>query len=162
GRTAGGREVTSESLADFRSRLLADAEKELVVVFGSEVSGETASRLVEWGLRLPGQTRFMALGDYSNSRGASDMGLLPDALPGYGSVSDPAARERFELAWHAAPPGEPGLSLAEMLAAADDRSLEALYVVGANPLKGRAPADFRGKCFLVVQDLFLHETAQAA
>jgi NADH-quinone oxidoreductase subunit G len=162
GTTAGGREVTRESLADFRSRLLADSEKELVVVFGSEVTGETVSRLVEWGIRLPGQTRFIALGDYSNSRGASDMGLLPDALPGYGSVSDAAARERFELAWHQAPPAEPGLSLAEMLSAVDNRSLEALYVVGANPLKGRAPADFAGKCFLVVQDLFLHETAQAA
>ena len=50
--------------------------------------------LVQWGLTLPGHTRFVALGDYANSRGAADMGLLPDVLPGYASLSDAAARER--------------------------------------------------------------------
>jgi len=45
-----------------------------------------------------------------------------------------------------------------MLASVLAGRLEALYVVGANPLKGKDPAEYRGKSFLVVQDLFLHET----
>ena len=49
-----------------------------------------------------------------------------------------------------------------MLAAVREGRLESLYVVGANPLQGQDPAAYRGKSFLVVQDLFLHETAQAA
>jgi NADH-quinone oxidoreductase chain G len=160
GRTAGGRDVTPDLLNDFRNSLM--AENDLVVVFSAEITGQAVSLLVEWGSRRPGRTRYIALGDYNNSRGSSDMGVLPDALPGYGSLTDAAVRERFESAWRATLPSEPGWTLDEMLASVRDTKLEALYVVGANPLKGKDPAQYRGKSFLVVQDLFLHETAQAA
>ncbi len=160
GKTAGGREVTPDSLNDFRNSLM--AEKDLIVVFGAEITGEAVAHLVEWGSRLPGQTHYIALGDYSNSRGSSDMGVLPDALPGYGPIADATVREKFESAWQTTLSPEPGFALDEMLGAVRDSRLEALYVVGANPLKGKDPAQYRGKSFLVVQDLFLHETAQAA
>ena len=77
----------------------------------------------------------MALGDYNNSRGAADMGLLPDRLPGFASVSDSSARERFSNLWGAKVPDTAGLSAKEMLSAAQSGKLKALYVVGANPFK---------------------------
>ena len=49
-----------------------------------------------------------------------------------------------------------------MVGGVREGKLSALYVVGANPLKGQDPAEYRGRSFLVAQDLFLHETAEAA
>ena len=58
-------------------------EQNLVIIFGSEFRGEAISALVEFRLvTLPAQNSS-ALGDYANSRGAADMGLYPDLLPGY-------------------------------------------------------------------------------
>jgi len=109
GRTPGGREVTAELLGDFKSRLT--GEKDVIVLFGAEITGETVSLLVQLGNQLSGQTRYIALGDYSNSRGASDMGLLPHLLPGYRPVEDPAARALFENRWGTPLPDRPaGLS----------------------------------------------------
>ena len=160
GRTPGGREITPELLQDFRNCLL--AEKDVIVVFGAEITGQAVSLLVRAGNQLPGCTRYILLGDYSNSRGAADMGLLPHLLPGYGAIADPTAHSRFEAHWKSELPAQPGWPVEEMLAAVREGRLESLYVVGANPLKGSDPLAYRGKTFLVVQDLFLHETAQAA
>ena len=57
-------------------------EPNLLIVFGSELRGEAIDALVKFGLSLP-DTKFACLGDYVNSRGAADMGLYPDLLPGY-------------------------------------------------------------------------------
>ncbi|MEI4884347.1 hypothetical protein, partial [Klebsiella pneumoniae] len=73
-----------------------EAESEVAIVFGAELSGAAMATLVAFGSKLPGKTRYMALGDYSNSRGAADMGLLPDRFPGYAHVDDAQARESFE------------------------------------------------------------------
>ena len=160
GRTPGGREVTAELLGDFRSSLM--SEKGVIVVFGDEIIGDAVSLLVRLGTQLPGATRYIALGDYSNSRGASDMGLLPDLLPGYRPLESPSARAVFETRWGVTLSGQPGWTLDEMLAAVVESRLESLYVVGANPLKNRETGEYQGKTFLVVQDLFLHETVRAA
>ncbi|MBI4460744.1 MAG: NADH-quinone oxidoreductase subunit NuoG [Acidobacteria bacterium] len=160
GRTLGGREVTSQVLQDFRNSLL--AEKDVIVVFSAEITGQAVSQLVSVGSQLPGDTRYIALGDYSNSRGAADMGVLPHLLPGYGPVVDPAVRAKFESHWKSELPDQPGWTVEEMLAAVREGRLESLYIVGANPLKGSDATAYRKKTFLVVQDLFLHETAQAA
>jgi NADH-quinone oxidoreductase subunit G len=119
------------------------AEPELVILFGDAIRGPAVQRLVEFGDSLGIPVKYVCLVDYSNSRGAMDMGLLPNLLPGYRPIAEAGL--------------EPGLSLPEMLAAPD---LDALWVVGANPLKdaGRAAAS----AFLVVQDLFLTETARQA
>jgi NADH-quinone oxidoreductase subunit G len=155
-----GQGVTRESLDAFRDAL--QSEQDVIVVFGAEIAGEAVASLVRLGRRLRGRTRYLALGDYSNSRGAADLGLLPHLLPGYRPVEDPAARSFFEKAWQSALPAQRGWSRDEMLAAVHDGRLASLYVVGANPLTGQDPAAYRGKSFLVVQDLFRHETAQAA
>jgi len=121
-----------EELAGIES-LRADLmkEPELVILFGDGVQGEAVPRLVEFGASLAIPVRYVCLLDYSNSRGALEMGLLPD------------------------PQG--GMNLEEILAHED---LGALWVVGANPLKNHKLA--ARNAFLVVQELFLTETAQVA
>jgi predicted molibdopterin-dependent oxidoreductase YjgC len=93
------------------------------------------------------------------------MGLLPGLLPGYASIEDSQARERFGKLWGAKLPTQPGMNARGMLAAAASGKLRALYVVGANPVKtfGVNATDRLGKLsLLVVQDLFLTETAKLA
>jgi NADH-quinone oxidoreductase subunit G len=152
-----------ERLASLKSSL--EKESNVVIVFGAELTGAAISDLVKFGASLPGQTRYLALGDYANSRGAADMGLLPDMLPGYVPVSDAGARRKFGTLWGAMLPEKPGMNARQMLAAAAKGDLRALYVVGANPVKTfGVPASNRlGKLdLLIVQDLFLAETAEIA
>ncbi len=141
-----------------------EAESEVVIVFGPEISGAHVHELVAFGSRLPGSVRYIALGDYANSRGAADMGLLPDRFPGHAHVDDLHAHEAFEKLWGAPLPPKPGLLAPQMLEAAHHNKFKALYVVGANPLKHflkRGPS--RGNLdLLVVHELFLTETAQLA
>ena len=113
------------------------AEPELVILFDDSIKGAAARKLVEFGESLGIPVKYVCLVDYANSRGAIDMGLTPELLPG------------FE------PSNQSGMTAAEMLAA----DLGVLWVVGANPLKN---GDARKAGFLVVQDLFLSETAKQA
>ena len=64
------------------------AEQELVIIFGSELRGRDIESLINFGSGLP-NAKFACLGDYVNSRGAADMGLLPDRLPGYLPIESP-------------------------------------------------------------------------
>jgi len=128
-RVAAGGEL--EAVESLRDRL--QAEPELVVIFGDAIKGEVVHRLVDFGESLGIPVQYVCLVDYSNSRGAVDMGLLPDAAG--------------------------GMALPEMLAAQD---LDVLWVVGANPLRGGGQGPGAGGRFIVVHDLFLTETAQSA
>lgn len=154
---------TFDGLANLKASL--ENEKDVVVIFGARIQGSAIRNLVGYGSRLPGKTRYMALGDYSNSRGAADMGVLPDRLPGYAPLSDDTARARFDKLWGGQIPATPGLTARAMMDAAVAGQLKALYVVGANPVKtfGIAePGRLAGLDLLVVHDLFLTETAQRA
>ena len=154
---------TTEALVQLKAAL--EAEKDVVVIFGAEMQGAAIRELVSLGARFGGKTKFMALGDYSNSRGAADMGVLPDRLPGYAPVSDSAERARFGKLWGGEIPSTPGLTARAMMEAAVGGKLKALYVVGANPLKtfGVAQPDrLAGLELLVVHDMFLTETALRA
>ncbi|MBY0504645.1 MAG: NADH-quinone oxidoreductase subunit NuoG [Bryobacteraceae bacterium] len=113
-------------------------EPELLILFGDSIKGDAVRRLVDFGESLGIPVKYVALVDYANSRGAIDMGLVPELLPGYAAS------------------GQPGMTLPEMLA---DPKLDVLWVVGADPLAG---AKLAGKPFVVVQDLFLTATAAAA
>ncbi len=115
------------------------AESELVILFGDAIKGDAVRQLVAFADSLGIPVKYVCLVDYSNSRGASDMGLLPDLGPGYRSVE------------------KPGLSHDQMLAAAD---LDLLWVVNANPLEKTTLAS--AGAFVVVQDMFLTETAKRA
>src|SRR6202521_1876729 len=142
-----------------------EAESDVAIVFGAEVSGAAIAQLVDFGSKLPGRTRYMSLGDYANSRGAADMGVLPDRLPGYEYVGNPHAHESFEKLWGCGPiPMKPGLTTPQMVEAAQAGKLKALHVVGANPLAHFGTLGLgRGKLdLLIVHEMFLTETAKVA
>src|SRR3979490_2687971 len=112
-----------------------EAEGDVAIVFGAEVSGAAIAQLVAFGSKLPGKTRYMALGDYANPRGAADTGVLPDRLPGDAYVGNPHAHESFEKVWGCGPSlTKPGLTAPQLVEAAQKGKLKALYAVGANPL----------------------------
>jgi formate dehydrogenase alpha subunit len=103
----------------------------------------------------------------NNVQGACDMGALPNVYPGYQSVSDPAIRGKFEAAWGCSLPAAPGLSLVEILDAAYRKEIKALYLVGENPALSDPDAQHVREAlarleFLIVQDIFLSETAEFA
>jgi NADH-quinone oxidoreductase subunit G len=150
------RTLTRDAIRDFRDKI--KAERELIVIFGSEVRGEDIATLVKWG---DGQgDKFICLGDYANSRGAADMGLYPDLLPGYTALGKSGA---FAEEYGAAVPQQPGLDIVGMFNAAKSGRLGALYVVGSNPLARYNIDPFTLKdTFVVVQDMFLTETATTA
>ena len=133
-------------------------EQNLVIVFGSEVRGDDLASLVKFGAEISG-AKFICLADYANSRGAADMGLYPDLLPGYHAT---AGNSEFHKEWGDVPQSA-GLDLAGMVEAGKSGALKALYVVGSNPV-GRLKIDpfAFSKSFVVVQDMFLTETAVVA
>jgi NADH-quinone oxidoreductase subunit G len=141
-----------------------EAEPDVAIVFGAEVSGATVAQLVAFGSKLPGKVRYMALGDYANSRGAADLGILPDRLPSYAYVENPRPREAFERLWSSVLPPKPGLSAPQIIEAAQNGKLKALYVMGANPFAHFGTKKLgRGKLdLLIVQEMFLTETARDA
>ncbi len=104
----------------------------------------------------------------NNVQGACDMGGLPDVYSGYQKVIDPAAREKMETAWNVSDlPDKPGLKVTQMIPAAHDGNLKALYIIGENPLVSDPDLNHCEKSlknleFFVVQDIFLTETAQLA
>src|ERR1700677_3876871 len=97
-----------EKLTQLKAAL--QAEPEGAIVFGVEGSGAAIAELITFGSRLQGKVRYMALGDYANSRGAAAMGVLPDRLPGYAYVDNAQAREAFEKLWGGVIPSKGGLT----------------------------------------------------
>ena len=121
----------------------------------------------------------------NNVQGACDLGGLPNVYPGYQKVTNPAIREKFEKAWgvgtengeHKTESGsrspvpnlsdEVGLTVTEMVELSGTGEVKALYVMGENPLVADPDINHAREClkkldFLVVQDIFLSETAEIA
>ncbi|WP_428986323.1 formate dehydrogenase subunit alpha [Streptomyces camelliae] len=103
----------------------------------------------------------------NNVQGASDMGALPDVLPGYGKVTDPAVRARAEEVWGAPVPERPGLRIPQMFAAARAGALRALWVIGedvcaTDPDTNRVARALDACPLVVCNELFLSETARHA
>ncbi|QMV17582.1 molybdopterin-dependent oxidoreductase [Granulicella sp. 5B5] len=129
------------------------SEEKLLVVVGNELRGGELAKLIA---ALP-HAKFALLADYANSRGAADMGVLPDALPGYQPLTGSAIASEYTS------PSEPGLDLLGMFDAAANGKLAALYVVGSNPVKRYGiDATALKDTFVIVQDMFLTETAMLA
>ena len=103
----------------------------------------------------------------NNVQGACDMGALPNVFPGYQSVSDQTPLSKFETAWDRELPGNPGLTVVEMMKAAEEGKIRAMYIMGENPMISdpdlkHVEAALEKLGFLVVQDIFLTETAELA
>lgn len=160
-------------VADSRAAALLAAlgnEGKLVVIWSGNdpVTGRALLDLLK-ALQARGKRAIHLLipGEQPHSRGAEAMGMLPTHLPGYKRLDDPAARQALEKAWRTKVAQQPGLDTAGMLAAARDGKLKALYVAGANPALSfpdgaLVEAALANLDFLVVQDLFLTDTARRA
>lgn len=103
----------------------------------------------------------------NNVQGSSDMGASPNVFPGYQKVTVPSIREKFEKLWRVKLPEKEGLTASEMLFEAEAGKLKALYIMGENPVLSDPDTGHTIKAlscldFLVVQDLFLTETAALA
>jgi len=103
----------------------------------------------------------------NNVQGSCDMGSFPHELPGYRHVSDKATRQLFEQAWKVTLQSEPGLRIPNMLEAALDGSFRGLYCQGEDPVQSdpntqHVQAALAQMECVVVQDLFLNETAKYA
>jgi len=104
----------------------------------------------------------------NNVQGACDVGGLPNVFTGYQPVSDAAVRDKFESAWGVGYlPGNPGLTLMEMMDGAHKGDIEVLFIMGENPVISDPDTEHLKETlqrvdFLVVQDIFLTETARYA
>lgn len=103
----------------------------------------------------------------NNVQGACDMGGLPNVYSGYQRVTDPAMQDKFEKAWGVSLPNQVGLTVTEMLKAAEEGQVRCLYVIGENPMVSDPDLNhvrysLQQTEFIVVQDLFFTETGQFA
>jgi formate dehydrogenase alpha subunit len=103
----------------------------------------------------------------NNVQGACDVGALANVYSGYQSVTSPEVQEKFKKAWGSTSELKVGLTVTEMINAAGDGRLRALYVMGENPMVADPDINHARHCleeieFLVVQDIFPSETAQLA
>jgi formate dehydrogenase major subunit len=103
----------------------------------------------------------------NNVQGASDAGLIPMVFPDYQRVDDPHALSRFETLWNAKLDPKPGLTVVEILGEVDAQRIKGMYIMGENPAMsdpdaGHARASLAKLEMMVVQDIFMTETAWLA
>ena len=104
----------------------------------------------------------------NNVQGACDMGALPNVYSGYQSVTDEKIRKKFQQEWRCEDlPSRTGLTVTEIISAAGEGSIKGLYIMGENPALSDPDSHHVRKClseveFLVVQDIFLSDTAEYA
>ncbi|MHC4874883.1 MAG: formate dehydrogenase subunit alpha [Planctomycetota bacterium] len=103
----------------------------------------------------------------NNVQGASDAGLIPMVYPDYQPVTNPDVRAKFEAAWNCELDPQPGLTVVEIMHGALERSIRGMYILGENPFisdpnNNKVRKALTALDFLVVQDIFLTETAEFA
>ncbi len=103
----------------------------------------------------------------NNVQGACDMGGLPNVFPGYQPVTDEKVRSKFETLWNSKLDARGGMTLTEVMAAAGDGKIKGIFIMGENPVISDADSNhvvhaLKNLDFLVVQDIFLTETAALA
>jgi NADH-quinone oxidoreductase chain G len=157
--------VPAETLRE-AARVLTEAHK-AILICGPDTArgpnGETCLTALNNLALLIGAQEPSCLAQEPNSWGVLDMGLAPHLYPGRQGLDD-KVRERLGKRWRAQLPSEAGLGLDEMLKAVLNGELEALYVMAANPVMDHPIGDeaLEKLKFLIVQDLFLTETARLA
>jgi NADH-quinone oxidoreductase chain G len=157
------------SMTDVRKAAdaLAGAQNPLIIygpmVARGELGAALRQALTNLALYLGKPENLAYIGLEANSQGCRDMGVLPDRLPGHAALDDRMASDLLGKLWGCALPVHPGKTYKQMLDAAGSE-IKALYIMGANPASERPTwADNLDKLdFLVVQELFLTETAAKA
>jgi len=165
--------VTSEEIRA-AARLYAAASR-AAIVYGTGITQHTSgTESVKALANLAILTRnigprggIYALQRENNGQGACDMGALPNFLPGYQSVADAQTRRKFEEHWEVSLPANSGLTAVEIMEQAKEGKIKGLYIVGENPAlsfphSSLATEVLASLDFLVVQDMFLTETAKLA
>jgi predicted molibdopterin-dependent oxidoreductase YjgC len=134
----------------------------VAVVIPSRLSDREYDQIGELLPLLKGVTTYPIV-RRSNFQGALDMGVMPEHYPGYARVT-PEAMSRFAKAWNSVLPDRPGLTAVEMLAGINAGKVASLYIMGDDPAgSDKALKPLLEKLeFLVVQDIFLTETARLA
>ncbi len=134
---------------------------------GSDTSTAISNLLLLTGNYGRHGTGAYPLRGHNNVQGASDFGSMPNNFPGYQDVSDDEIRAKFNKAWDADVPAEPGLNNHEMVEAIHDGHLKVLYLQGedmgiVDSNINHVQSAFEKLDFFVVQDLFLTKTASFA
>jgi NADH-quinone oxidoreductase chain G len=160
--------ISGKDLNDFVEKLAAASTPALVI--GKELvqsSGGSYKLFLLSVIAYLVNGRIYLLSERANEQGLLDMGCAPDFLPGYRPVAYHEFRKRYEDTWKMSLPEAAGMDIFEMIDAATKGSLKAMYVMGENPIfnlpdsKG-VEAALKNLEFLVVQDIFLTETAKLA
>ncbi|MGB8656715.1 MAG: NADH-quinone oxidoreductase subunit NuoG [Candidatus Zixiibacteriota bacterium] len=160
---------------DSFARILANTSS-MVILCGKEIGSQAESAeilaslndlLLLTGHYGKGGCGVNLLWEDCNSQGALDCGVLPDKLPGYRHVSDEASGRKIEQVWNLPVPNKPGFDFNGMLKAAKEGKIKAMYVLGGDPMTEHPDKDLVHSAlekldFLVVQDIFLTETAKLA
>jgi formate dehydrogenase (coenzyme F420) alpha subunit len=109
---------------------------------------------------------IFALTEHNNLQGSCDMGMLPDRLPGYGSVTDDTIRSEFEKKWNTSVPAKPGVPAKWVLSDRGKGGIHAVWLCRYDPVStaffGNADESLRNCDFVLLQHLFLTETAKYA
>jgi formate dehydrogenase alpha subunit len=103
----------------------------------------------------------------NNVQGACDMGGLPNVYPGYQAVTIDAVKQKFEAAWGVLLDNKVGMTVTEMIPAAGEDKLKALYILGEDPVMSDPDSAHIRHClemceFIVLQEIFPSETSQFA
>ena len=166
--------VSKESIIE-AARLYSHADKAMIVYglgvtehqTGTENAMAIANLALVCGHLGRPSTGIMALRGQNNVQGASDLGPLPATLPGYQSVTDEKAREKFEKAWNVKISPKPGLKSVEMLDECKKGKFKGLFILGEDPAQTDPDlhhvwSALESVEFLVVQDIFHTETTRFA
>jgi formate dehydrogenase alpha subunit len=184
------REVVSKYTPDVVERITGIPSKDLIEAARIYASAKTATILYAMGITQHstgtdnvkslanlvmacGQvgrpsTGLNPLRGQNNVQGACDMGCLPNVFSGYQPVTDEGARRKMQEAWGVLSlPKDIGLTVVEIINAAEEGQIKGLYIVGENPMLSDPEIDHVEKAlkkidFLVVQDIFLTETGRLA
>ena len=136
-------------------------------VMGSDTSTAISNLLLATGNYMRPGTGAYPLRGHNNVQGASDHGAMPNFLPGYQDVADPAVRAKFERAWNVTLPAKRGLDNHEMIDAIHNGSLKSMYVFGEEMSLVDSNAGYVASAlakldFFVMQEIFFSETCRFA
>lgn len=160
--------IDMHGFEELKNKLLKSAS--ISIVFGMDLVQRTDGHRALFataGLTHLLEARLYLISERPNEQGLIDAGCVPEMLPGGRPLDIPDFRRRYEDAWKRPVPETEGMTLMEMIEGAKKGNIKALYIMGDNPVFNLPDRTFMNEAlgaldFLVVQDIFLSETAELA